>query len=245
MHLTVTSTAARVNGGVVARCVGSVISQTFTEWRHVYVLADADEADLARLGHPGDARVFLRTAVHLMAPELANLWSIWRSLPDDEVIVWLDGDDFLATQHALAIVARAHAEGALATYGQFMWEDGTVGFAAPVGREPRRAPWTATHLKTFRAGLVKRIREDDLKMPDGRWSFVTDQPVMLPILEMAGDRARFIPNILHVYSVPNPGADTTRHDPEYLRKQSEEVARIRARKPYSALSEEDIAPMTA
>ncbi|HEY1696529.1 MAG TPA: hypothetical protein VGG39_30415 [Polyangiaceae bacterium] len=244
MHLTVTSTAARVNGGVVARCAGAAIAQTFTEWHHVYLLADASEADLARLGHPGEPRLFLRPGTRLMLPELAHLWSIWRSLPDDEVVVWLDGRNFFATQHALSIVARAHEAGALATYGQFMWEDGTIGFAAPVESEPRRAPWTATHLMTFRAGLVKRLGEDDLKMPDGRWSFAPDQAVMLPVLEMAGERAHFLPNILCVCSALGADAENARRGPEYVERHPEEVRRIRSRRGYAALSDEECSRMT-
>ncbi|HEY1696537.1 MAG TPA: hypothetical protein VGG39_30455 [Polyangiaceae bacterium] len=238
IHVTVTSTAAAVSPETVGRCVRSVLAQTYPHRRHVYVLADATD-DLAGLDLSAHPAVELRKGVYPKAPELANLWPLWQSLPDEEVIAWVDGDDYLATPYVLEIVARAHAAGALATYGQFMWMDGSVGFAAPVGDEPRREPWRATHLKTFRAGLVKRIREQDLKTPDGKWTFVTDQPVMLPILELAGPRARFIPNILYVYAVPNLQADLARHDPEYMRRQHAEIHRVRALPPYQRLGAEE------
>ena len=80
-------------------------------------------------------------------------------------IVWLDGDDEL-TPHALERVLDAHRKGAWVTYGQFSI-DGRLGFAAPVGDNPRREEWHATHLKTFRAGLVKHMRDDDFREVDG------------------------------------------------------------------------------
>lgn len=236
MRITVTSTAARVETATVARCIGSVQMQSFANRRHVYFLADAGSADLARLAGLSDPSTEIRPGVYPNAPELANLWPLWRSLPDDEIVVWLDGDDYLATPYALEIVARAHAEGALATYGQFMWADGSIGFAAPVKGDPRKDPWRATHLKTFRAGLVKRIREADLRTPDGAWNFVTDRPVMFPVLELAGHHATFIPNILCVYSVRNLSAERARHDPEYASRQRAEVARLQALPGYAPLS---------
>jgi hypothetical protein len=236
VRITVTSTAARVDGSTIARCVRSVQMQSFVNRRHVYFLADAQDADLVRFAGLAGPATEIRRGVYPNAPELANLWPLWRSLPDDEIVVWLDGDDFLATPFALEIVARAHAEGAVATYGQFMWADGSIGFAAPVGSDPRREPWRATHLKTFRAGLLKRLREQDLKTPDGAWTFITDQPVMLPVLELAGRHARFIPNILCVYTVANLGAELSRHDPAYVWRQRAELERVRALPRYAPLN---------
>jgi hypothetical protein len=236
VHITVTSTAGAVDAATVARCIRSVQMQSFADRRHVYFLADAGDAELAGLAGLLDRWTEVRKGVYPQAPELANLWPLWRSLPDDEIVVWLDGDDYLATPYSLEIVARAHAEGAVATYGQFMWADGSIGFAAQVGGDPRREPWRATHLKTFRAGLVKRIREGDLKTPDGGWTFVTDQPVMLPVLELAARHATFIPNILCVYTVPNLKAELARHDPAYAARQRAEVLRLRALPRYEALS---------
>ncbi len=235
MHITVTSTSAHVADHIVQRCIDSVRSQKFADWRHVYVLADGRS-----FAPQNDSRIEVRGPVFPMAPMLANLWPLWRSLPDDEIIAWLDGDDSLATPCALQVVADTHARGAVATYGQFMWADGSIGFASPVGPDPRNEHWRATHLKTFRAGLVKKIREEDLMMPDGRWSFLNDQPVMLPLLEMAGPHAVFIPNILYVYSVDNLQTDMARYDPTFASDVRAEVARVRALPRYERLSKREI-----
>ena len=241
LRITVTSTAANIDPSRVARCIRSVREQSFGRKRHVYFLADATGDDLAGYDHLAYAALEFREGVYPAASPLANLWPLWQSLPDDEVVVWLDGDDYLATELALDTVARVHAAGALVTYGQFVWGDGSLGFAAPVGNDPRREPWRATHLRTFRAGLVKHLREEDLKMPDGAWTIVTDQPVMLPLLELAGPHARFIENVLCVYSVPDLRTDLTRHDPAYVRRQHAEVARVRALPRYPRLSDADVA----
>ncbi len=194
IRIIVTSSAIRAEASA-GRCATSVRSQTTPARVHYYAAADVETFCVA--GQAGAAVVDGRGR-----GLLENLLPIWRILPDDEVIVWLDGDDWLATDHALATVAEMHAAGAWATYGQFITTDGTIGFCAPVGNEPRTAPWRSSHLKTFRAGLVKRIRDEDLRGPDGAYlTLAIDQAIMLPILEMADERAVFCPKVLAVYNV--------------------------------------------
>ena len=200
----VTSTA--LNAGTLAyECVRSVCMQTYRAWQmHFFDAASTDntmgQAMSAANGYSCENQVRFhsedkRTGI------FDKLLPLWRSLPDEDTIVWLDGDDALATKTALATVAMTHDAGALVTYGQFMWADGSLGFASPVGPDPRAEPWRATHLKTFRAGLVKQIKDEDLRDEDGEYyKYVTDQCVMLPLLEMAPERSIFIPKILHLYN---------------------------------------------
>lgn len=192
IHITVTSTAVNADQWA-PRCIESVLRQTL-EGRHVYVAADSGTLAAAR---QWGAEVVDGSGKGL----LANLLPIWRSLPDDEVIVWLDGDDWLATDEALAIVAEEHRKGALATYGSFMLPDGRPILCGPCGPNPRAEPWRASHLKSFRAGLAKRIRDEDLRRPDGAYvDLAIDRAVMLPMVEMAAERAVYIPRILCVYN---------------------------------------------
>lgn len=169
------------------------------------------------------------------APVFANLLPCWRSLPDDEVIVWLDGDDWLAVPSALATVAKAHADGAWVTYGSFITDQGGGGFSAPSSRNARREPFRASHLKTFRAGLVKAMRDDDFRDVDGRYSSLcNDLRVMFALLEMAPPgTARFIPNILSVYNMRH-SFTVNASSAERARERIEET-RIRSWTPYTPM----------
>ncbi len=231
IRITVTSSAIRAEGSAV-RCIRSV-AKARERARHAgfplpgHVYAAADEDTIRAATHAQSATVVDGRGRGL----LANLLPIWRSLPDDEVIVWLDGDDWLATDRALEAVAEMHAAGALVTYGQFIWDDGRMGFCAPVEGPPRWAPWTCSHLKTFRAWLVKRIRDEDLRGPDGEYlALAIDQAVMLPLLEMAEARAVFCPRILAVYNSAH-SFEATATEAERSRE-SATVAEIRTRPRY-------------
>ena len=233
MRLVVTSTVKSAPASV-ARCIRSVRDQSHEDWQHHVFCLDDETFDSAVSVVGKDHRTFV-ILVRDGAPHLANLLPLWRELPPKTPIVWLDGDDWLAVPHALAIVARAHAGGALCTYGQFITPDGMPGFSRQMNtRRPRDAPWTASHLKTFRAGLVQRIRDEDFREEDGSYAgLVTDMRVMFACLEMAPKRACFIPNILAVYNLD--GSFYMNASPDEKARERREEARIRAFEPYAEL----------
>jgi hypothetical protein len=83
-----------------------------------------------------------------------------------------------------------------------MLTDGTVVSRGAVGPCPRAETWRASHLKTFRAGAFKRIKDEDLRDVDGRYySLAIDQAVMLPILEMFPDKSGCIAAVMYVYNL--------------------------------------------
>ena len=90
----------------------------------------------------------------------------------------------------------------------------------------------ASHLRSYRRDLFLKIKEDDFKLSDGEWLDVTgDQAFMLPMLEMSGERSRFIPDILYVYNVANP----TRDGATKVGRQEEVARYIRLKEKYNRL----------
>jgi glycosyltransferase involved in cell wall biosynthesis len=133
----------------------------------------------------------------------------------DDVIVCLDGDDWFATDKALAVIAATYARfDCWLTYGSFVTDRpdarGRVGGrwpAYPPGTTAfRHARWLATAVRSWKKWLWDLVDDRDLRDDDGHYFRVTeDQAVMLPMLEMSGtDRAQHIPMPLVVYNRSNP-----------------------------------------
>jgi hypothetical protein len=62
---------------------------------------------------------------------------------------------------------------------------------APARWAHRREPWRASHLRTFRAGVVQRIPEAYFRRLGGVGDWFpscTDLAVMLPVLDLVGQR---------------------------------------------------------
>jgi len=157
---------------------------------------------------------------------------------DDDVIIVLDGDDWLSSTDVLNHLNQIYSEeDIMLTYGSY--EESATGKR---GVEPSQYPedviknntfrkdqWRASHLRTFKYKLWKEIKKEDLLDEDGEYyKSAYDQAIMLPMLEMAGDKTRYIPEILHVYNNINP----LHHSGEKERRQYETMLRIRKKSPY-------------
>jgi len=160
---------------------------------------------------------------------------------DNDVVILLDGDDWLASYRTLCRLSEAYMdEECLLTYGSYVYYP-----AATRGVEPseyseevisnntfRQDQWRASHLRTFKYGLCKHLNHEDLKDEEGNYyNMTSDQAIMLPLLELAGNRSRYIPEILHVYNKNNPlNIDKNKAQEQYVLAQ-----KIREKKPYTRL----------
>ena len=173
---------------------------------------------------------------------LKNIYdSILKANPKPEdVIVVLDGDDWFSTPNVLSTLNKYYSEKCLATYGSFVTHpEGIIGQEASQypedvvkGNNYRQDNWRASHLKTFKYSLWNKIKKEDLQDEDGEFYEISyDQAMMLPLLEMAGPQAKYIPEILYVYNVGNPNAvNKTR-----AQKQYDTMLKIRKKPKYERL----------
>ena len=163
---------------------------------------------------------------------------------DEDVIILLDGDDWLPNSDVLNYLASVYdreEKDVLLTYGSYT--------EFPTGRngiEPSEYPehivknnqfrkdqWRASHLRTFKYKLWKQIDKKDLLDKDGFYYKVAyDQAVMLPMLEMAGERIKYIDNSLCVYNRHNPlNVDKQKQEQQYAT-----MLEIREKDPYERIN---------
>ena len=235
----------------IGTCLASVRAQTYSNWQ-AYVTIDPcgdRTSDAARIASDGDQRIEItrnRTRLYAMQ-NLIN--GIQRSLaaPDD-VIVVLDGDDWLASEHALGIIASTYERhDCWATYGSWLSNDPSHA-GLPQGLWPaydpgttdfRHTQWLGTAVRTWKKWLWDLVDDRDLRDANGDYFRVTeDQASMLPILEMGGTaRVHHIKDVLMIYNRTTPHACGKLRYEEMLANS----AYLRGRRPYLILN--DPAPL--
>jgi hypothetical protein len=129
------------------------------------------------------------------------------TMKSTDVVVSLDGDDWLAHDQVLNdVAARFEDPNVWLSWGSFRYADGREGFASDIPAEEwsdlRRAPWRLTHLKCYRFGLFAHLGDAELRRADGSYrTRAWDQAMMLPMAEMAGpEHSRFVKDVSYVYN---------------------------------------------
>jgi glycosyltransferase involved in cell wall biosynthesis len=163
----------------------------------------------------------------------------------EDIIIVLDADDWLSSPDVLSYLNTVYQkQGCWLTYGSYMYYP-----FGDVGVEPSDYPqdvvennlyrednWRASHLRTFKKKLWDKINQQDLVDDDGEYyKMAYDQAMMLPMLEMAREKAKYIPEVLHVYN----RANSINVDKQKRKEQYETMLRIRKRKKYERVNFED------
>lgn len=156
---------------------------------------------------------------------MLNHYNAAHMCKPDEIIVHVDGDDFLPVDgkvkassrkvdtHVLKTLNTIYSNRDVwLTYGQYVtYPKGEIGLCEAFPKEIiqhnlfRNYKWVSSHLRTFYAGLFHKIKLEDFMDTDGKpFTCCPDVAFMLPLLEMAGKHVCFIPDIMYIYNMANP-----------------------------------------
>jgi len=132
-----------------------------------------------------------------------------RGIPDEEICVEVDGDDMLPDSNVLTRINEVYKDkNVWMTSGSFKYSTGANGFSSPPLNfdNIRKQGFTLSHLRTWKAWLWNKIKEEDLKDSEGNyWGVAGDLAFMFPMFEMSGEKHyTHIPTITYIYNENNP-----------------------------------------
>ena len=180
---------------------------------------------------------------------LANIYNAIHELIDDhKIVISLDGDDMLAHNNVISILESYYEDPNIwMTYGterrfpkkrkkpiaqkipDWVFEEGKL----------REYKWVSDHLRTFKAGLFKKIKKEDLLFKGSYMDVAWDVAIMFPMLEMcapsnnqAKNHSCYVQEIVYLYRIDNPISDFRIKK----RRQKEMENFIRHKEPYKPLS---------
>ena len=201
----------------IEKCIGSLKIQNYDNFQCFLVddMSTDGTNELALRAIAGDKRFKLikNDQKHYALGNIAKTIEK-MNCEEEDIIILLDGDDWLASSYSLDTLSNAYFDkNCLMTYGSYVYNPS--GFR---GEEPscysqhiidanlfREDDWRGSHLRSFKYKLWKHIDHKDLKDDAGDYFKVAyDQAIMLPLLELAGDMSEFIEESLYVYNKQNP-----------------------------------------
>ena len=196
----------------VEKSLLSIMGQRFKDFK-CYITDDLstdNTVDVIRNTISGDDRfILIENKQKMYQP--GNYDQVIRGLdiPDNEICVEIDGDDWLPNSNVLSFINDVYKdENVWMTSGSFKYHDGRPGFANPPINftNIRKQTFTLSHMRTWKSWLWKKIKEEDLKDNDGNyWSVAGDLSFMYPMLEMSGEKHfKYISETLYIYNESNP-----------------------------------------
>lgn len=130
----------------------------------------------------------------------------------DDIIIQLDGDDWLSGRNVLATVVAAYEDDVWMTHGSYVeypsMANGTFNIeyddvVKSLGLY-RTTGWAYSHLRSFKYGLFKHIDRQDFLVNSEYPKMTGDLFLYFPMLEMAAERVKFIDSKLYVYNLDTP-----------------------------------------
>ncbi len=227
------------------RNLRSVYEQEYKEYRVIYIDDNSKDNTYERVkkyvkDHNEEHRTTLIRNKNNKGA-LLNLYNAIHSCKDDEVVVTLDGDDWFPHELVLFKLNECYANPKVwLTFGQYLdYPSYTKGMGGPIYKNRlndtrgfRLHEWVSTHLRTFYAGLFKKIKIKDFFYKGTFFKMGWDYTFMLPMLEMCHDCFMYIPEIMYIYNRCNPISD----DRLNVHLQSQSAIYVRFKDPYMPIN---------
>jgi len=168
--------------------------------------------------------------------EVENTLEAAKEIADDDVVVRVDGGDWLADLDALAYLDQVYQlyDPAWVHTAQRWSYNESMNISAPFPDEnisPYKHPWVSSHLKTFKRDAMNGINHANYLDKDGKYIQIgCDQAISLPILHKAmldGRKRLYIPKIFYHYSINLNDSELFTCDRSKKQKSSAEFIRDR------------------
>ncbi len=200
--------------------LSSVFAQKYKNYQIIYIDDNSPDGTGALVAqYIKDKKMegkvtLIRNKQRLYAAE--NRYNAIHSCPDHAIIVNLDGDDWFLRDDVLSIINKAYENPDVwLTYGQFInWPTNKLGYGHELpsdvieNRTVRtyknkrgEFQWEIGQPRTFYAWLFKQIKKENFMYKGSFFTAATDVAMMIPIIEMVGNKLLFIPDIFYMRNV--------------------------------------------
>lgn len=196
----------------IKNCIRTLKNQKDTNFE-VYLIDDMSTdkgAEIVKNLIDGDLRFKLIENAEKKF-KLKNLDELISTFDDEDIVIELDGDDFLLSQDVVEDIRKTYSDGNVwLTNGSFMYSDGNPGFSSKGNPDTiRKDVFTFSHLRTWKTFLWKAIPKSYLLDDDGTYfKSAADVAYTFSLLELAGtENYRFLPKLYYVYNASSPYND--------------------------------------
>ena len=186
----------------IKKCIESLLCQKRSDWE-MYIFDDAStdkSFEVATKVANGDSRIkIIKNKKNKGAVYNKTYNFVSHAKPKDEdVIVTLDGDDYLGSPYALCYLDKIYSKDYWLTYGGLVCleEFFSSDLRKPIdwSKSLRNQMFCITHLRSHKFFLYKNVKDKDLRHRSGELFKIPEDIILnIPMAEMSGkDKCFFI-----------------------------------------------------
>ena len=224
--------------------LNSVFCQNYSNYRVIYINDDSNDQtenvvlNFVNKFNKWDKFIYLKRSKN--RGPAANRYNGSIMGNKDEIVIILDGDDWLAHNNVFKKINLVYKNNnTWCTYGQYKEDkSGRIGYSRKIPENIiknnliRKYDWVTSHLRSYYATLFQKIKIKDLLYNGLFFPVAGDAAEEFPIIEMAGNHATFISDILYTYNDFNQLSEYRVNEANYIMN----IAQfIRDKKPYANL----------
>ena len=221
----------------------STINQEYSNYRIIWIDDASDDGTPEIVGEYLKKKDLINKVTFIKNKERCwaaqNYYTAIHTCKDNEIILIVDGDDWLTHNNVLQVVNKAYQAGAWLTYGSwkhFISENEKPNEEIPCWlikrNNYRYYRFMTGHLRTFYTWLFKKIKLEDLMYKGNFTKMFWDNASMIPMVEMAQFHTHFISDILYIH---NNEIINDRDIDNYKKKRLEYVAYLESLPKYTPL----------
>ena len=222
----------------------STLNQYYSNYRIIWIDDASDDGtpeiveEYLKKNDQLNKVTFIKNKNRLWAAQ--NYYTAIHTCKDNEVIVIVDGDDWLAHDKVLQVVNNAYQGNVWLTYGN---DEPIIPMSYKCSQKIpthiiksnsiRSYKWATGHLRTFYTWLFKKIKLEDFMYEGTFTKAFWDTNSMFPMVEMAGEHTLFIEEILYIYNNTTDYNDSKMED--YHKKRRVHKSRLQTFNKYEPL----------
>jgi len=179
----------------IKKTLHSMIAQSYGDWRAVFI-DDVSSDNTGEVVQNVASALSLGDRVQVVRREekfgeTKNTLEEIKKIEDSEVVLRLDGGDWLTDNDTLAFLDQIYTKyNPSVLWTNHRWAFTSHNISGPMtlerGQTVYQHPWVSSHLKTFRASKLKRVPIKNFLDENGEWiTIACDQTVFLPMMHMS------------------------------------------------------------
>lgn len=183
----------------------SIFTQKYADYNVIYIDQGSTDGTVElirkKIGINQEAKLIEKTQSH---EAYEAYYKEVLKCPDNQVIIHLQGSDWLMHEDVLSLLCQSYAHPDVwLSYGQYLdYRSYQKGMTNPKPKKNlckkriHRAPWVLAPLKTYYAGLLKKLH-----IEAGFFLSIEDEHGLLdPMAELGKAHVRFIPDVLFIHN---------------------------------------------